>query len=253
MVFGARAIRRGELLGDEAWQKEMRRIGAVTTVLLTVVVGAWGCSQRVEPGEDQADAAPPARLGPEIDTATGLDVVARTGADISGEFDVVVRARAPMGGEVRVPFLALVEQEGEIASGDATVRMELRRPDAPEEAGATTEEPAEVDEEGAFEAVVDGFTVQAGAFDRLAADTSATVRLVSQIVDGDCFRGDATITMTDVEIEDVPRPIDEVTLEGPFRATRESGACSGGGASDAGDGTGDGPADGTTDVSDTKD
>lgn len=205
-----------------------------TWLCLLFAGGAWGCTQRVGPGGDQVDTAPPAQLGPEIDTATRVDVVAETGADISGRFDMVVRAKAPTGDEVEIPLLAVVDQQGRVDSGEATVQMELRSPDSPDEAGAQMEEPAEVGAEGGFVAVVEGYTVSADAFGQLASDTDATVRLESQIADSGCFRGDATVTMTDVEIEQAPRPIEQVKLEGPFRAFREPGSCAEGSATDAG-------------------
>lgn len=207
--------------------------GLGVAVVLMLVAAA--CSQRVEPGEDLMDTAPAAKLGPNIDTRTGLDIQAASGADITGEFDVRIRAKHQQAGLVEIPMIALVEQDGEVAEGSATVTLELRSSESPETPGAETDDPADVDEKGKFEATVDGYTMSKSSFEGLQSDTEATVVLDSQIVDSDCFRGDAKITMKNVEVPQAPEPVD-VKLEGPFTAARNAGACGGGPSPDASDG-----------------
>lgn len=200
-------------------------VGAVA--LLAVA----GCDLPVDPGSDRSSDAEPARLGPEIDT--GADLSARSGSDISGEFDLTARVTSDFSDQtVALEMRAVPDQSGEIASGNAAVSMELRRPDAVDEPGAATDEAAPVDASGTFRVNVTGFEIPADASEMLEEDTTADVGLDSQIIDSDCFRGDATVTMRDVKISGSTIP--ELELQGPFEAHRLDASCPGGGPSDAG-------------------
>lgn len=206
--------------------RQLRRL-----LVAAAVVAAGACELPVDPGSDLPGDAAPARLGPEVDT--GADLSAESGADITGEFDLTARVTSEFSDE-RIPFSmrALPDQSGEIASGDATVSMELRRPDAPDEPGASTDEPAPIDTSGAFVAEVTGYEIPADSSEMLEEDTTADVELDAQILDADCFRGDATITMRDVVVSGSTIP--ELVLEGPFSAHRVGASCPGDGGGDAG-------------------
>ena len=210
----------------------MSETHALQWILLAgLVVGSTACDLPVDPGSDLADAAPPAKLGPMIDT--GGDVAARQGSDITGEFDLTARVSSQFDNQVvEVPMRAVADQSGEIRTGMATVELELRPADAPQQPGASTDQPEPIDESGAFQATVTGFTIPADSSDMLQKDTTADVDLDAQIVDSDCFRGDSTITMKDVEVSGSTIP--EVVLEGPFTAHRPGASCSGGSKGDAG-------------------
>lgn len=208
------------------------RISLLSWGLATTLacVGA-ACQLPVDPGSDRPDTAPPAKLGPMIDT--GADIAAEEGTDISGEFELTAEVSSSFSDQtVTIPMRALPEQSGEISSGMATVTLELRRADAPDQPGASTDEPAEIDESGAFVATVTGFTIPASSSAMLEEDTTADVELDAQIVDADCFRGDTTITMKDVNVSGSTIP--EVVLEGPFSAHRPGASCPGQGTGDAG-------------------
>lgn len=207
------------------------RLAFTAFQFLIVAVAVGACDLPVDPGSDLPDDASAARLGPEIDT--GADLSAESGADITGEFDLTARVTSEFSDET-VPFAmrVIADQSGEISSGDATVSMELRPPSAPDEPGATTDEPAAIDESGAFRAEVTGYEIPADSSEMLEEDTTADVVLDSQIRNDDCFRGDATITLHDVVTSDTTIP--ELELQGPFSAHRLGGSCPGEGNTDAG-------------------
>lgn len=185
--------------------------------VVLLVAGLAGCELPVEPGSDRPDSAPGAKLGPEVDT--GADVSAETGTDITGEFDLTADVSSDFGDQtVTIPMRAVVEQSGTIDSGEATAAVELRRADAPEMSGASNDEPAPIDESGAFQTTVTGFEIPADASDMLEEATEADIELDAQVVDDDCFDGETTITMKDVVVSGSTIP--EVVLEGPFEAGR---------------------------------
>jgi hypothetical protein len=193
------------------------------------------CELPVDPGSDLPDAAPGARLGPDIDT--GADIAAEQGADITGRFDLTAELSSQFSDETfQFPFVADADQSGELTGGEATVTLELSSPAAPEQPKASTDQPAPIDESGAFQATITGYTISPDAFQMLEQETDADVALEAQIVDSDCFRGDATVTMRDVTIQGSTIP--ELVLEGPFEAVRQGASCDG--SSTGGDtGTGD--------------
>ena len=208
-------------------------IPLVGLLIAGALAAGAACDLPVDPGSDRPDGAPPANLGPMIDT--GPDVSAEAGTDITGDFDLTAEVSSSFSEQVvEVPIRAVTDQSGEISSGMATVAIELRRADAPDQPGASTEEPAPIDESGAFQATVPGFAIPADSSEMLEEDTTADVELDAQIVDTDCFRGDSTITMKDVKVSGSTIP--EVVLEGPFTAHRLGASCpgEGGGGGDAG-------------------
>lgn len=203
-------------------------------VLAGVVSCALACEQPIDPGSDLPDDAPPAQLGPQIDTGTLGDVSAEEGTDVTGSFDIVTRVESSLGGSrVPIELSARIEQNGELNSGEATVGMTLRPPNNSDASGASTDQPADVSKDGAFEATISGYTVPASTSEMLASDTDATVRLESQIVDSNCIRGDAEIML--MEVESPQGTLPELTLTGPFTAEREGESCRDGGSNgDAG-------------------
>lgn len=200
-------------------------------LVASLLVAGLACDLPLDPGSDRPDGAPPAKLGPMIDT--GADVTAEEGTDITGQFDLVARVSSSFNNQVvEVPMRAIADQSGEISSGRATVTLELRRADAPDKAGASTDEAAAIDTSGAFQATVTGFTIPADSSTMLEEDTTADVELDAQIVDADCFGGDSIITMKNVKVSGSTIP--EVVLEGPFDAHRVGASCSGGAGGDTG-------------------
>lgn len=206
-----------------------------TIALTCCLLGAAACQLPVDPGSDLPDASPNARLGPDIDT--GADIAAQQGADITGRFDLTAEVSNDFSDEsFQFPLVADADQTGEISSGEATVALEFASPSAPEQPKASTDQPAPVDPSGAFQATITGYTISPEAFQMLEQETEADVALEAQIVDSDCFSGDATITMRDVQIQGSTIP--ELVLEGPFEAVRRGQSCDG--TSTGGDtGTGD--------------
>lgn len=197
-----------------------RRLGGICTALLVAAAGV-ACDLPVDPGTDRPDGAPPARLGPEIDT--GADVAAEEGSDITGEFELTARVTSEFSDEpVAVPMRAITDQSGEIASGMATVAIQLRSAETPDQPGASTEQPAPIDESGAFQATITDFTVPASSSEMLQEDATADIDLDAQIVNADCFRGDSTVTLRDIGGSDF-------VLEGPFTAHRLGASCPGDG------------------------
>ncbi len=195
---------------------------AAPLVVAACLVATAACELPVDPGSDMADAAPSARLGPEIDT--GADVTAEADADISGRFDLTATVTSDLSDqETELPAVALAEQTGEIGDEQAAVSLELRPASAPETPGASTDEPAPIDASGAFQATITGYTIPADSSPMLQADTDADVALDAQILDADCFVGETTITMYDVEAGGTTVP--ELVLEGPFEAARQGASC----------------------------
>lgn len=215
----------------------MQRSKLLGAMLAVVLAGGAGCELPVDPGSDLPDGVSNARLGPEVDT--GADVAAESGADITGEFDFAAQVTpAERDREVEVRALVIADQTGEIGGGEARVTLEFRSVASPDEPGASTDEPAAIDESGSFQATISGYTVPADSAELLESDTETDIELEAQIVDSDCFRGDSTITMRDVETAGTTVP--EITLEGPFEAARSGASCDGSsqGTGDAGE-TGD--------------
>ena len=202
-------------------------------IALMAVVGLSGCLQTVEPGEDLPEESPPANLGPEIDT--GADITAESGTDITGTFDVTARVTSSFGGDaVDLAFVAEATQMGEIETGEATVDLTIWQPDAGMSTSGSTDTPADISQKGKFAAEIAGLTLPADSSEMLTSDVDADVTLDSQIVDSDCFQGDVTVTMKDVDIGS-GSPIPEVDLTGPFEAPRQGASCDSSASADAGD------------------
>jgi hypothetical protein len=208
-----------------------RGFGACLTIVLAL--GSTGCLQTVEPGEDLPEESPPANLGPEIDT--GADITAESGTDITGTFDVSARVTSSFGGEaVDLGFVAEATQMGDIETGEATVDLTIWQPDAGKSTSGSTDMPAAISQKGKFAAEITGLTLPADSSEMLNSDVDADVTLDSQIVDSDCFQGEITVTMKDVDIGS-GNPIPELDLTGPFEAPRQGASCDSSSNADAGD------------------
>jgi hypothetical protein len=195
-------------------------------------IGGGACSQPVDPGSDLPGEAPPARLGPEIDTGRLGDVSAARGTDVTGDFQLEARVESSLGGgTIPIGIPTRLDQSGEIQSGRATLAITLQPPEGASTSEASSDEPAELSEQGGFETSISGYTVPASTSEMLSSNTDATVRLEGQILDSHCIRGDAEITLRNVESPQGTLP--ELTLTGPFEAVRRGRSCDGGGA-DAG-------------------
>jgi hypothetical protein len=215
-------------------------VAAATAAAGWLLIGAAGCEQPVEPGSDLQKQAPPPNLGPNIDVGFIGDIEAAPGSDVTGQFTLTAEARSQMGGQtVPFAFVALVDQSGTIDTGGATVTVELRDPSAPQMSGPTSMA-APVDSTGAFEAIVEGYTVDAESSQFLTADARADVTLDGQIVDADCVIGDASVFFEEAEVQGAPGPIEDLTLEGPFTAERQETAGCGGDDADGYEDTGGG-------------
>jgi len=200
-----------------------------------IVVTTAACQEPVEPGSDLPQQTSGPNLGPNIDVGLIGDVEAAAGADISGRFTLTAEVRSSRGGQsIPFGFLAVAEQSGMIDSGAATVTLELRNPGSPEMEGPTSMA-APVASSGSFEATVEGYPVDAESSEFLTADAAADVTLEAQIVDDDCFIGDASVYFEEAEVQGAPQPVEDLTLEGPFTAERQGSAgCGGGTSGDAG-------------------
>jgi hypothetical protein len=216
------------------------RAACLVAAACGLFVGAVGCQEPVEPGSDLPDQAPPPNLGPNIDVGFIGDIEAAPGADVTGRFTLTAEARSQMGGQtVPFAFVAIFDQSGTIDMGDATVAVELRDPNAPDMSGPASM-PVSVSATGSFEAAIEGYTVDAESSQFLTSDAQADVTLDGQIVNDDCVIGDATVFFEEAEVQGAPRPIEDLTLEGPFTADRQDTAGCGsdgtGGDADTGGG-----------------
>lgn len=196
---------------------------ALLPALWGAALFAAGCDLPVEPGSDLPGDVAAANLGDAIDT--GANVTAAPNSDISGRFNLQTEATSQYSSEpIPLTLVAIADQNGDLESGSATVSLELRPPTAPDQMGASTPQPTPISSNGAFQVAVDGYTVSQQSFPMLEADTNAEVNLDAQIINSNCFRGDTTMTLRDVQVSGTTVP--KLVLQGPFEAIRQGESCS---------------------------
>ncbi len=173
-----------------------------------------------EPGSDLPEASVPAPVGGS--DASLSDATAMTGSDVTGTFDMQGTLSA-LGMEIEVGFVGLFTQEGALESG-ATLQLELRSTDEPEEVGDTFPEPVSVDPEGRFEGTVVDLIIPAEFSDLLAGDATSDVIFTGRVLSSDCVDGLVGLQLKDAPVSISEMPI-SIRLDGTFQATRQGAEC----------------------------
>lgn len=194
--------------------------------LSVLLLAVAGCGFPIEPGSDLPDASPPAVLGPVAPQPdVGLpEAEVSEGSDVTGTFDITGALDNPLGEPINLAFIGVATQQGEIASGMATLNIELRNPDTPGEPGPTFDAPAPITATGSFEGAALDLLIPQSFSDLLVEDATADVSLNGQIIDSDCISGLLTLGLKDARIEGLENPI-SIPLNGTFQAARQGAAC----------------------------